>query len=161
MNNASVPLPRLPLTNQVLAWLRVGLEVASPASPILVGDGIAPEEGGWTAGQPGRGEFVPYVTLSGGSGTPAPANHLGDRFADWVVSYQLRATGASREQADWIGDRASAALWAHVGDKVNLDGTTWKLIDLRLPNRGAPSRTDATDPPYWEASEVADLWLTR
>lgn len=155
------PLPRGPLTAWVLKVLRDALAEAAPSSPILVGDGVAPEEGGWSAGQPGRGSFAPYVTLAGGSATPAPVNHIGDRFVDWIVTYQLRATGASREQVDWIGDRVAGVLWARVGAKLTLDGETWKVVDLRLPSRGAPGRTDTTDPPYWEAADVAELWLTR
>lgn len=159
--NGRCPLPQGPLTDWILATLTNALETGTDTAEILVGDGIAPKAGGWTEGQPGRGQFIPYVVLAGGSAGPAPNPSMGDRFEDWLCNYQLRATGASRAQVDWIGDRVSSVLWDQVGARLSLDDTNWRFVDLRLPNLGAPSRTDATDPPYWEAADVAELRLSR
>lgn len=149
---------------QLTTWLVETMSTGLANFDVLVGDGVAPEAGGWTQGQPGVGtsEFVPYITVVGGAGTPeALAPSLTDRFADWRMNYQLRSTGASRRQVDWTGDRGLDLVIEQRGTRLVLNDESWKIIDIRVPMMGAPSRTDTTDPPYWETSDSVELWVSR
>lgn len=146
-----------PLTTWVVDVLTQSLLVEAT----LVGDGVAPLDGGWEDGQPGVGEFVPYITVAGGTAVAGRETTMGTDYADWRVTYELRATAASRRQVDATGDQAVDILAARRGTRVRLEDADWKIVDVRMPVLGSPSRNDTTDPPYWEAADTVELWLSR
>lgn len=127
-----------PVTDAVVA----ALEDAG----LTVGDGEKPAGAGW-AGQPGQSAYAPYVVVYSmlGGTTEGP---MDDPNADARSVVQLTSVGGSRRQAEWLGDRARAALMsgslAVAGRKVAL-----VLIDVL----GGAVRDDDSDPAIYYVPE--------
>src|SRR4051794_29884906 len=107
----SIIFNRGELTDWLIAQLTPALLAQeSGEQDILLGDHLAPEEGGWPGGEPGSGDFVPYVVFTTRPATPSPGVPVGSTEADsWEAAYSLVGYGAQRQQADWIADRARMA----------------------------------------------------
>lgn len=163
MTTAKPLFERGRLTDWLLeTLLRPPLGAMMP-TPVLVGDAVAPEEGGWSGGEPGQGTFVPYVTLATGPAAPAPKQGLGPGEAwDWMLRYQLRSVGALRGQCDWVADQARAA-WDTQGEvRLSIgDGPQWKAAQFVVASMGAVTRNDQVSPPYWEVVDEVSLALSR
>jgi hypothetical protein len=149
---------RGPLTDWLLDYLEDRL--AASDSALLLGDGIAPVEGGWTGGQPGKGEFRAYLVVSTGVVRHRDNDPLAGGDSSWLASYGLRGVGGSRQQADWAADQGREAL--NAARNIDLDlGGPWRMQQARYESLGGVSRNDNTDPPYWEVSDTVALWMDR
>lgn len=150
---------RGPLTDWLLD--RLESELSEINSAVLLGDGIAPEDGGWTGGQPGVGQFRAYTVITTAAATRLHASPIGDSANSWSAGYVFRSVGGSRQQAEWAADRTRVAL--DRVKKINLDlmTGTWRLTKVHYETLGGVSRNDSTDPPYWELADTAGLWLDR
>lgn len=134
------------MTDLVLSRLQQAIDagVSSSAKP-LVGDGVAPADGGWLQGQPGDGTFRPYTVLVSGGAVPRYLD-VSTFAPDWAVSYSLRSFGGSRRQCDWMATLARKAAYAvHQGTF-----TGWQVIGLEWGSLGPVSRVDSTSPPFWQ-----------
>lgn len=122
---------------------------------VLVGDGVAPESGGWDKGQPQVSRFVPYATLgfSGGGVHIDPIAPLGGE--DWSLSFSLRSFGGSRKQVDWVAASARAIV-VSVGAARPLVGG-FRVARVSWQSLGAVSRVDSVDPPYWQVYDAFSL----
>lgn len=125
---------------------------------IEVGDGIAPEAGGWTGGQPGEGDFKPYVVLSTGPATKKVQETLGLQSTSWAATYSLRHVGALRQQADWCADMVRRELNDLKVKAIDLGGP-WRILRTEYMSLGPITRNDSTDPAYWELTDSVSLWL--
>lgn len=145
------------LTDMVLAYLATGVaanpDVTTGKEP-PIGDGVAPAAGGWVDGQPGSGIFVPYVTLMSGGAAPralSPASVV----PTWAVAFELRSTGGSRSQVDWMAKVARDSL---DGLKLQRFGDpSWKVVNVEWVRLGPVTRNDATAPPTWQAADTVSL----
>ena len=138
------------------------LERVSAADIMLIGDGYAPEDGGWSDGQPGRGKFVPYAIVSTGQGSPGQREPLGAKDASWVQAYSLRYVGGSRQQTDWAADRGRVLLDTYAPRNLPLSPTkSWRVQQVQFTSLGAISRNDTVEPPYWECVDAVNVWLER
>lgn len=86
------------------------------------------EAGSLTVGDTtGEGLTAPFVVVYPiGDGFLAPGfgGSLGEPWSQVDAGIQVTCVGVSREQAQWLEDRATALLVAHVGDWwVQLDGS--------------------------------------
>lgn len=144
------------LTDNLLDHLEAQLRLKP--YQLLVGDGIAPKEGGWSEGQPGEGKFVPYTVVSTGPASANQRSPLGVDNDSWRADYSFRAVGGSRQQADWVADRIREV--AHDFPKDYGD-PQWRVIRVQFTSLGAVSRNDQVDPPYWELSDSVSLWVER
>jgi len=131
-----------------------------------VGDGQAPIEGGWQ-GEPNQAgtDFVPYVVLTPGVGNnQSPAGPLSDTSADWILSYSLSGFGVSRQQCEWVADRARDALKPlrhtvhQLGPTASYNHTIQKISTAAI---GSIQRVDATNPPYWGQVDQLTVWVTK
>ena len=142
------------LTDVVLAHLTaaVSTHVTSSALP-LVGDGIAPTDGGWINGQPGDGVFRPYVVVV--SGGAAPRNLDVSQFdPGWAVSLSLRSFGGSRKQCDWMATLARTCISTIYHTDF---GQGWQIIGVEWGSLGPVSRIDATAPAFWQVFDNLTL----
>ena len=130
-------------------------------TPVLVGDGEAPEAGGWPGGEVGDGDFQPYITLATGPGKP-DSTALSSREAEtWVLRYTVQSFGGLRKQGDWVADLARTT-WTSIRDaRIDL-GTEkqWKAYQFQVASMGALSRNDQVRPPYWQVADEMVLTLT-
>lgn len=136
---------------------KLATELTAPG--ILVGDGIAPEAGGWTGGQPGEGNFAPYVVLNTGPASKQGTREtLGNESTSWAATYTTRHVGALRQQADWAADKVRRVLNDFRLKAIDLDGD-WRIMRTEYQQLGAVIRNDSTDPAYWEITDSLTLWL--
>lgn len=147
----STELRRRPLTEVLLAML------GGNGKP--VGDGESPKGGGWNsdANAPGA-SFTPYVVLVA---MPAPRSQ--GTFAatqdTWIVPYKVISVGVSREQCDWMADKALDDLDTLEHQKIL--GAAWKVMQMQLVVLDGPARFDTTEPPYWQRGDTFSVWLTK
>lgn len=134
------------------------LEGVLGGTAVLIGDGIAPVEGGWTGGEPGAGSFVPYSVVATGPAQRQSKDPIGHDSSSWLTSYTFRAVGGTRAQCDWTADLVREGM---TGWKVKgLDlGSNWSIVQASFPNLGPVTRNDSVDPAYWEVVDNLSLWL--
>lgn len=136
-----------------LAGLLLG--VLGDGSGQLVGDGVAPEGGGWLSGQPNVSAFVPYgVLASTGAVLADPALRYGDQVRSWDASWRLSSFGGSRSQCDWVATRLRLAAAGCIGVRFG----DFRVSMLSWRSLGAMVRSDAVDPPMWS---VVDAFSVR
>ena len=101
----------------------------------VVGDNEAPDTGGWQ-GSPGTSTFVGYVDVHptpGGPTNGTMATPSSDAFPD----YQIISVGATRAQAEHIGDEVREAM---LQGPLTVPGRS--VIQLRLDMLGGAVRDD-------------------
>jgi hypothetical protein len=113
----------------------------------VVGDGEAPAAGGWS-GSVGQSTFVGYVDvhpLPGGDvdGTLAAPN------ADAAPDYQLISVGATRAQAEFIGDEVREVM---IASPLSLPTGRTNVL-LRIEMLGGAMRDDTVQPAVWIVSD--------
>lgn len=141
------------LIDLVLAHLRA-LE-----PEILIGDGEAPVGGAWAGGQAGEGAFTSYVTLASQAASAGLRSSLSRTQDSWVVPFTLRHVGGDRSQATWTADEVRARMLELTYQHYDLGACSFMLSAVIFTSIGAVSRTDATDPPYWEVLDGVSLSL--
>lgn len=113
------------------------------STDIYVGDHLAPKEGGWSTGMPGRGEFVAYTVLHSGTATFRDSTFVpGDK--DVTAQYDLRCYGATRQQADDLALRAWQLLSGYkpgFGD--------YRVNRVHRVSLSGMQRIDTQDPKHW------------
>jgi hypothetical protein len=127
---------------------------------VLVGDGIAPEAGGWSKGQPDVDVFVPYAVLAFGGAAPRVSQEmtLGKATETWLASYQVRYHGGSRAQVDWTATKIRAAVESLLKSSFGVEGS---VVWIQWQSLGGVSRNDAVNPPIWTASDNFTLHCTK
>lgn len=140
---------------------RVTAILENSPTPVLVGDGIAPHGGGWTEGQPGKGSFIPYMTVVFVGGTAQTSGLVqGDR--DWMLGYSIKGFHATRKSLDsmmlLVRDSLAAVT---VGNKLDHpligDKDQWQVLKVHYDNLGSVQRVDSVNPPYWQAFDAIRL----
>jgi hypothetical protein len=119
-----------------------------------VGDNVAPDAGGWAAGQPGSGVFVPYVVLATGGSAPR-ALAQSTSIPAWAVGFSLRSHGGSRQQCDWMARVARDGIAGLKGTKFG--EPIWKIINVEWMGLGPMLRNDATAPASWSVNDTVTL----
>lgn len=147
---------RGPLTDAILDFLTAALQPHG----ILVGDGIAPNDGGWTGGQPGEGNFRSYVVVSTLQASKGFQDPVPGGDTSWRASYGLRSVGALRHQSDWTADKARQAMKDYKPKHIDLDGD-WRVLKTSFETLGPVTRNDTSDPAYWELLDTATIWLEK
>lgn len=120
----------------------------------LVGDGIAPQGGGWLSGQPNVSAFVPYgVLLFQGALTADPALRYREQVRAWNTTWRVSSFGGSREQCDWI----AALMREGLDDCIGQEFGAYRVSMASWVSLGAMTRSDAIDPPMWTVSDTFTL----
>jgi hypothetical protein len=114
-----------------------------------VGDGQAPESAGWQGAQ-GASAYVPYVDVHPTPGGLVDGTML-DPYVDAAADYQIISVGATRAQAETVGDAVRASLQAMPLTVAN--GRT--VAHLRLDMLGGTIRDDTVLPSVFY---VSDRW---
>ena len=138
-------------------------QVKSVTEPeVLVGDGVAPDAGGWAMGQVNITAFVPYVVVAVSTLIGGADGALADLYGDAAFVVSLRSYGGSRAQADLAADLGRRSLADLMLTNVVLgDSGTWRVLSVTYPGLGGPTRIDTVDPPYWSVIDSARIALHR
>lgn len=140
------------LTDALLLQLRT-------ASGELLGDGMAPPEGGWLEGQPNVDVFRPYGVLVDGGLNPVQSPALVKTSRpDWTSSWSFRYFGGSRKQVDWIASQFRTEIEGLRGLVFGTD--PHKILTVEPLMMGAVNRNDQVDPPYWQAFDNLTMQIT-
>lgn len=140
------------LTDAVLASL-IG------ATGELLGDGVAPGEGGWVMGQPNTDVFRPYgVLVDGGMNPIQTPNLIRTGRPDWTATWSLRYFGGSRKQCEWIAGVFRPAIEVMRGMVFGTDPHLVRTVDPLM--MGSVMRNDQVDPPYWQVIDNLTMQIT-
>lgn len=112
-----------------------------------VGDGEAPKSAGWQ-GTAGASSYVPHVNvhaIPGGlvDGTIADAN------VDVAADYQIISVGATRLQAETVGDAVRAVI---INTRFALPNGR-SVVHLRYDMTGGANRDDTVQPSVYYVSD--------
>lgn len=152
---------RGPLTDGLLEYLAGGLG----STAIVLGDGAAPQDAGWTGGQAGVGQYRAYAVFNAGTATPNLNATVQGRTTSWKQPYTVDCYGGSRQQVDWVSDMLKPLIDVYAlaspppGHRVLDLDAPWKVVLSNYTSLGGPSRNDQVDPPIWRASDAFVLWL--
>jgi hypothetical protein len=126
----------------------------------LIGDGIAPIDGGWLQGQPNQSVFVPYTVLVS-TGSNVMINDL-DGNLDWTVNFNLRHFGGSRKQVDWVANKTRTSVDTS-GLLYATFGTTevYKVTAIQWQALGAVNRVDTVNPAFWQSFDTVGFVCSR
>lgn len=125
----------------------------------LIGDGVAPPEGGWSVGSPNVDQFVPYSVL-GFNGATTTLPDLSTN-PDWDVAFAIRHYGGSRKQADWQATRVRNVIEMSRGLTFSGSPFNYKVIGVYRWQLGTLDRNDQVDPPYWQTFDSFVLMCSR
>jgi len=112
----------------------------------VVGDNEAPDAGGWQ-GSPGASTFVPYVDVHPSPGGPTDGT-MATPSSDAFPDYQIISVGATRAQAEHIGDEVREAMF-----QGPLTVPDRSVAHLRLDMLGGCVRDDTVQPAVWFVSD--------
>ncbi len=135
------------LTKNLLSHLE------SVGGGLLVGDGIAPFDGGWLEGQPNVSAFRPYTVLQGGQAAPMQRDRMVPSESEWQVTYQTRTFSGSTTQLRTYAQKVRNVVTAYADPFGVAD--VFNVVHTHCAQLGMEQRNDAVDPPYWS---VTDAW---
>lgn len=130
------------LTDQILAHLR-------SATSVPIGDHLAPDEGGWSTGQPNVGEFTAYAVLVSGGVLVTPTG-LCTLCFDHRATYTVRTFGALRVQTDQIAQIIREAFLSCPVQEIG----SYKSRLFWCNQIGAVERINSNDPAAWRESDT-------
>jgi hypothetical protein len=132
------------------------------ADGLLIGDGIAPDAGGWND-DPNKptSTYVPYLVVNP-MAVADPSGPLGDSSSDFRVPYSVMSSGISRKQVEVYADRGRKILTDQERVVVTLGtGGDWKIQQVRANSIGGVSRTDNTEPSEFTQTDVVTVYLSK
>jgi len=146
-------LSRSGITEAILTALQATLKP--------IGDAIQPESSGWL-GEPALSgsNFVPYVVL-----TPMTANAgtgpFDDSQADWRLPYSVANFGVTRQQCEWMADKARELIQGLSQTHVGSGQHTYYVQQVLEQAIGGIQRVDQTNPPYYGQVDTISIWLAK
>lgn len=146
-------LPRGELTTILVTRLQT--------AGLLIGDGVAPNTGGWND-DPNlpTSKFLPYLVINP-MAVADPTGPVGDTSSDFRVPYSMTSTGISRKQVEVYSDKGRKTLSEMERNTVTLGGSGWKIQQVRANSVGGVVRTDNTEPSEFTQSDVVTIWITK
>lgn len=134
---------------EVTSWF----VAAMTAEDLVVGDGEAPLDAGWSEGTPNVGTFTPYVVLKQQGpvvSTTGDTPLCDSNAVRFDVPYQLLSYGLGRVESDALASTARGVLHNLVGR--HLCGDLRVSADqVRIVAVQGASRDDSTYPKFWSA----------
>lgn len=128
---------------------------------LRVGDGLAPEDGGWD-GPPDAdsSSYSPYITIIPGTGSDA-TGPIGSSIADITSPYIITGYGLSRRHVERYMDKVADVLVAMDRTIVVLGDSSWKLQQTRRDSIGGVSRNDSIEPSEFSQSDVYIVYISK
>lgn len=116
------------------------------AAGLTIGDAEIPAAGGW-AGEPGKSAFTGYAVVHGipGGVTDGPIDGTDE---DATAIYQVSSFGATRANAEAVGDLVRSAL---LSGTITSSGR--KVLWVHIDMLGQSYRDDTVQPPLWRVDE--------
>ena len=97
-----------------------------------------------------------------GEGKPSVSSGpFADTQADWQVSYTMTSFGVSRQQCEWMADKARDAAVTFEREVVMLNGDGYAVQQCRATVIGPVQRVDATEPSFYGQTDSVTLWISK
>lgn len=146
-------LPRSYLTDWVLAYLT--------DQGVLVGDGEAPDTGGWDASpQDPASTYHSYVVLAPGT-VGDGSGPLGDTQADFMVPYSLTSYGLNRSMAEKTSEEARKVAVAAPRTMVLLGDSQWAIQQVRASSVGGVVRNDNAETAKYSEIDIVSFYMSK
>lgn len=152
----SAQIQRRLLTNALITTLET---LGKP-----VGDGVIPEHSGWNGAGPNApsSSFIPYLVLTALTATPAPlTGSLAEPQGDWHMPYSVQSFGVTRDQGEWMADKARTAFDVLSKTVIALGDASYKFQQIWTASIGGNNRVAQTDPAYWGQQDQVVFWLAK
>ena len=152
-------------TGEVTSYLTSMLSVSFSSVGVLVGDGVAPEAGGWAEGTPNTmGGFTPYIVLS--TTSPASSTMLNTPLCTTLpvrldIPYVLVSYQNTRADADAVAASARGYLKNLPESIVFLGDLRFKANDVWIDSLTGAIRNDSTHPKMWSANTNFHVGVAR
>jgi hypothetical protein len=141
------------LTDHLLAALKV--------NGLLVGDGVAPDDGGWDDDPNApNSSYLPYVVVMPQT-AQAGTGSLGDNETDWQIPYTLASYGVTREQVEWFADESRVIFKSCEKDLVLMDGDKWQITQFLVMSIGGIARNDSMEPSEFSQIDLVSLRISK
>lgn len=128
---------------------------------IIVGDGQAPDEGGWDGPPDGYdSSYSAYVTIIPGT-TGDATGPVGDSIADITAPYIVNGYGLTRAHVERYMDKVAQVLVAIDRTMVTLGESSWKVQQARRDSAGGISRNDTIEPSEYSQSDVYVVYISK
>lgn len=138
------------------------LSAISTQTSCPVGDSTAPDPPfGWD-GQPGAvgSKFTPYSVLTPMSSSRA-SGPMSDTHADWQLNYSLSSIGTTREQCEWICDKARSSFITLKNTTVDGVDGTYKIQQIRTESIGGIVKSESVEPHMFGQTDVFSVWVSK
>jgi len=146
-------LKRSYLTDHLVDYLSTG--------GIVIGDGVAPDAGGWDGPSDGdTSSYAPYATIIPGTSGDA-TGPIGQSIADATVPYIVTGYGLSRRHVERYMDKIAGVLVAIDRTMVVLGDSSWKVQQARRDSVGGVSRNDSIEPSEFSQSDVYIVYISK
>ena len=127
-----------------------------------VGDANTPNVAfGWD-GQPNAlgTNFIPYVVVFPQAAS-IKSGPIAVPSADWQLPYTITSYGVTREQVEWLADRARNTLSSLRGATLDGGDATYSVIKATTETIGTVSRQDISDPPFFAQTDTVSVWVSQ
>lgn len=146
-------LPRSDLTDWILDYMR--------GQNLVVGDGEAPAQGGWTGPmQDPSSDFIQYVVLSPGT-VGDPTGPLADTQADFVVPYSITSYGLNRSMAEKTSEAARQVAVDAPRTMVLLGNSSWVIQQVRASSIGGVVRNDNAESAKYSEIDIVSFYMSK
>lgn len=128
-----------------------------------VGDNTEPDVPyGWQEEPDGsNSSFIPWLTLSAGTGTPSRLQSMQNAQEDWNFYYNVFYAGISRKQAEALSDRSRANLINMTKAVITTDTGNWKIQNVSCTGVGSVNRAGQTIPFYYTQNDTFSYLITK
>lgn len=141
--------------------LTAHLLTALNAASLLVGDGKAPDAGGWDddPNSP-NSNYVPYIVILPQT-AQAGQGSIGDPTSEWQVPYIITSYGVGRDQVEWQADKARIAFTSTAEDHVPMGSESWKITQTWVNSIGGIARNDNMEPSEFSQIDLVSLRISK
>jgi hypothetical protein len=152
-------------TGEMTSYLIARLSESFSGSGVLVGDGVAPDAGGWTEGTPNTvGGFVPYIVIS--TTSPTSSTMLNTPLCTTLpvrldIPYVLASYQNTRADADAVAAAAREYLKNLPAEPVQLGDLKFRSHDVWVDSLTGAIRNDSTHPKMWSANTNFHVGVAR
>lgn len=128
---------------------------------VLVGDGMAPDAGGWDddPNDPAS-SYAPYLVMTPLTSTDATGS-IADSSTDITLPYSFSAYGVSRDQVEFYADECRQKIVNLSRSVVTLTDGNWKIQQARCTSIGGVARSDNVEPSEFSQTDVIVLYMSK
>ena len=131
------------------------------STALLVGDGDAPDEGGWDDDPSAPGSSYSPYTVVNPLTTQEATGSIGDSNSEIRAPYSMTSYGISREQVEFFADKSREIAVGLARTDVLLGEDEWRIQQVRVSSIGGVARNDSVRPSEFSQTDVVMIYLSK